>query len=90
VGDINITTIIPLWYHLRYKDGLVFPKDVYSTALSMAGLGPVLPETQLGLNWYGFGKACYILCLSDIILVKRPPQILENGFNADLDSVEDT
>ncbi|KAF8854728.1 UROD/MetE-like protein [Acephala macrosclerotiorum] len=30
-GDIKITMIAPPWYHLRYKDGLAFPKDVYAS-----------------------------------------------------------
>ncbi|KAH6678186.1 hypothetical protein B0J14DRAFT_316720 [Halenospora varia] len=30
-GDIKLTMIAPPWYHLRYKDGLAFPKDVYAT-----------------------------------------------------------
>ena len=29
-GDIKLTMIAPPWYHLRYKDGLAFPKDVYA------------------------------------------------------------
>lgn len=30
-GDIKVTLISPAWYHLRYKDGKAFPKDVYSS-----------------------------------------------------------
>ncbi|KAE8444767.1 hypothetical protein EG329_014227 [Mollisiaceae sp. DMI_Dod_QoI] len=30
-GDIKLTMIAPPWYHLRYKDGLAFPKDVYAS-----------------------------------------------------------
>lgn len=30
-GNIKITMIAPPWYHLRYKDGLAFPKEVYSS-----------------------------------------------------------
>jgi len=30
-GEIKITLISPSWYHLRYKDGLAFPRDVYPT-----------------------------------------------------------
>ncbi|KAK5071748.1 hypothetical protein LTR64_004475 [Lithohypha guttulata] len=29
--EIKVTLITPSWYHLRYKDGLAFPKDVYKT-----------------------------------------------------------
>jgi methionine synthase II (cobalamin-independent) len=29
-GDIKVTMIAPPWYHLRYKDGKAFPKEVYS------------------------------------------------------------
>ncbi|KAJ9661683.1 hypothetical protein H2198_001859 [Neophaeococcomyces mojaviensis] len=28
-GEIKVTLISPSWYHLRYKDGKAFPKDVY-------------------------------------------------------------
>ena len=30
-GEIKITMIAPPWYHLRYKDGLAFPPEVYSS-----------------------------------------------------------
>lgn len=30
-GDIKMTMIAPPWYHLRYRDGLAFPKEVYSS-----------------------------------------------------------
>lgn len=30
-SKIKVTLITPSWYHLRYKDGLAFPKDVYKT-----------------------------------------------------------
>ncbi|RDW79924.1 UROD protein [Coleophoma cylindrospora] len=30
-GDIKLTMIAPPWYHLRYKDGNAFPRDVYPT-----------------------------------------------------------
>lgn len=30
-GDIKLTMIAPPWYHLRYKEGNAFPKDVYAT-----------------------------------------------------------
>lgn len=30
-GEIKVTMITPSWYHLRYKDGQAFPKDVYPT-----------------------------------------------------------
>ncbi|KAM3072181.1 hypothetical protein ACMFMF_007575 [Clarireedia jacksonii] len=30
-GDIKLTMIAPPWYHLRYKDGKAFPKEVYAT-----------------------------------------------------------
>lgn len=30
-GDIKMTMITPVWYHLRYKDGNAFPKDVYAS-----------------------------------------------------------
>jgi hypothetical protein len=30
-GDIKLTMISPPWYHLRYKEGNAFPKDVYPT-----------------------------------------------------------
>ena len=29
-GDIKLTMISPPWYHLRYKDGKAYPKEVYS------------------------------------------------------------
>ncbi|TGO12222.1 hypothetical protein BTUL_0092g00220 [Botrytis tulipae] len=29
-GDIKLTMIAPPWYHLRYKDGKAFPKEVYA------------------------------------------------------------
>ncbi|QSZ33429.1 hypothetical protein DSL72_004997 [Monilinia vaccinii-corymbosi] len=29
-GDIKLTMISPSWYHLRYKDGNAFPKEVYA------------------------------------------------------------
>ncbi|RAL58870.1 hypothetical protein DID88_009290 [Monilinia fructigena] len=29
-GDIKLTMIAPPWYHLRYKDGNAFPKEVYA------------------------------------------------------------
>lgn len=29
-GDIKMTMIAPPWYHLRYKDGQAYPKDVYA------------------------------------------------------------
>lgn len=29
-GEIKLTMIAPPWYHLRYKDGLAYPKDVYA------------------------------------------------------------
>lgn len=28
---IKLTMISPVWYHLRYKEGKAYPKDVYST-----------------------------------------------------------
>lgn len=28
-GEIKLTMIAPPWYHLRYKDGKAYPKDVY-------------------------------------------------------------
>ena len=30
-GEIKLTMIAPPWYHLRYKDGKAFPKDVYKS-----------------------------------------------------------
>ncbi|KAK0109388.1 hypothetical protein ONS96_003202 [Cadophora gregata f. sp. sojae] len=30
-GDIKMTMIAPPWYHLRYKDGQAFPKEVYAS-----------------------------------------------------------
>lgn len=30
-GDIKLTMIAPSWYHLRYKDGIAFPKEIYAT-----------------------------------------------------------
>lgn len=30
-GEIKLTMIAPPWYHLRYKDGLAFPPEVYAT-----------------------------------------------------------
>ncbi|CZT53391.1 probable Methionine synthase, vitamin-B12 independent [Rhynchosporium secalis] len=30
-ADIKLTMIAPPWYHLRYKDGKAFPKEVYAT-----------------------------------------------------------
>lgn len=30
-GEIKVTLIAPPWYHLRYKGGKAFPKDVYSS-----------------------------------------------------------
>ena len=30
-GDIKVTMIAPPWYHLRYKDGKAFPKEVYAS-----------------------------------------------------------
>lgn len=28
-GDIKLTLAAPEWYHLRYKEGQAYPKDVY-------------------------------------------------------------
>jgi methionine synthase II (cobalamin-independent) len=28
-GEIKLTMVAPPWYHLRYKDGQAFPRDVY-------------------------------------------------------------
>jgi len=30
-GEIKLTMIAPPWYHLRYKDGLAFPPEVYAS-----------------------------------------------------------
>ncbi|KAH7420273.1 hypothetical protein BKA64DRAFT_561971 [Cadophora sp. MPI-SDFR-AT-0126] len=30
-GDIKLTMIAPPWYHLRYRDGQAFPKEVYAS-----------------------------------------------------------
>ncbi|KAK5695272.1 hypothetical protein LTR97_008778 [Elasticomyces elasticus] len=30
-GDIKMTVAAPNWYHLRYKEGKAYPKDVYSS-----------------------------------------------------------
>lgn len=30
-GDIKLTMIAPPWYHLRYKEGHAFPKEVYAS-----------------------------------------------------------
>jgi len=30
-GEIKLTMIAPPWYHLRYKDGIAFPADVYAS-----------------------------------------------------------
>jgi methionine synthase II (cobalamin-independent) len=30
-GDIKLTFIAPPWYHLRYKEGQAFPREVYPT-----------------------------------------------------------
>ncbi|KAK5760485.1 hypothetical protein LTS12_009358 [Elasticomyces elasticus] len=30
-GDIKMTLAAPNWYHLRYKEGKAYPKDVYSS-----------------------------------------------------------
>ncbi|RFU25536.1 hypothetical protein B7463_g10800, partial [Scytalidium lignicola] len=30
-GDIKVTMIAPPWYHLRYKDGKAYPKEVYAS-----------------------------------------------------------
>lgn len=30
-GEIKLTLAAPNWYHLRYKEGQAYPKDVYST-----------------------------------------------------------
>ncbi|EOD48688.1 methionine vitamin-b12 independent [Neofusicoccum parvum] len=30
-GDIKLTLAAPNWYHLRYKEGQAYPKDVYSS-----------------------------------------------------------
>ncbi|KAG9234207.1 hypothetical protein BJ875DRAFT_462174 [Amylocarpus encephaloides] len=30
-GEIKLTMIAPPWYHLRYKDGKAYPKDVYAS-----------------------------------------------------------
>jgi len=30
VGDLKLTLAAPNWYHLRYKQGKAYPKDVYS------------------------------------------------------------
>lgn len=30
-GEIKLTMIAPPWYHLRYKDGKAFPKEVYAS-----------------------------------------------------------
>ncbi|KAL1297417.1 hypothetical protein AAFC00_004950 [Neodothiora populina] len=30
-GNIKLTLAAPNWYHFRYKEGLAYPKDVYST-----------------------------------------------------------
>ena len=31
VKDIKVTCAAPNWYHLRYKEGKAYPKDVYAT-----------------------------------------------------------
>ena len=31
VKDLKLTLAAPNWYHLRYKEGLAYPKDVYSS-----------------------------------------------------------
>jgi methionine synthase II (cobalamin-independent) len=31
VKNVKLTLAAPNWYHLRYKNGKAFPKDVYST-----------------------------------------------------------
>ena len=31
VKNIKITLAAPNWYHLRYKEGKAYPKDVYSS-----------------------------------------------------------
>lgn len=28
-GDIKLTISAPTWYHLRYREGSAYPKDVY-------------------------------------------------------------
>lgn len=30
-GDIKLTLISPVWYHLRYKEGKAYPTDVYGS-----------------------------------------------------------
>jgi len=30
-GEVKLTMIAPPWYHLRYKDGLAFPPEVYAS-----------------------------------------------------------
>lgn len=30
-GDLKLTLAAPNWYHLRYKEGKAYPKDVYRT-----------------------------------------------------------
>jgi methionine synthase II (cobalamin-independent) len=30
-GDIKVTLISPVWYHLRYVEGKAFPKSVYAS-----------------------------------------------------------
>lgn len=30
-GEIKLTMIAPPWYHLRYRDGLAFPSEVYAS-----------------------------------------------------------
>lgn len=30
-GEIKLTMIAPPWYHLRYKDGLAFPPEIYAS-----------------------------------------------------------
>jgi methionine synthase II (cobalamin-independent) len=30
-GEIKVTIIAPPWYHLRYKEGKAYPKDVYKS-----------------------------------------------------------
>jgi methionine synthase II (cobalamin-independent) len=30
-GEIKLTMIAPPWYHLRYKNGLAFPPEVYAS-----------------------------------------------------------
>ncbi|KAI4862631.1 5-methyltetrahydropteroyltriglutamate-homocysteine methyltransferase [Hypoxylon rubiginosum] len=80
VKDLKITLAAPEWYHLRYKKGRAYPKEVYATDAEYFADIAKAYQTELQLL---YDNDCRNVTIDDPNLAYFCDEKMINGFKAD-------